>query len=231
MKSATLQRMLGEVVGTTLLVGIGTGTIVAAGRWGGIPQWLMAIAWFLAVLIPIVLFIQISGAHLNPAVTAALAWSGRIDWKEVPTYWLSQFAGAFLGSYIVLVTLGNESNLGATVPRNGDVGLAFALETTFTALLVASVFVLADRGEGRGHWRVWLPPAAVGLSTYLIGPWTGSSLNPARTVAPAVLSGTYSDIWVYLIAVPLGALIVAASWHPRSVDIKDRGPGRIGENK
>jgi glycerol uptake facilitator-like aquaporin len=92
--------------------------------------------------------------------------------------------------------------------------------------LVGAVFVLADLGEGRGGWRVVLPPTVVATSTYLIGPWTGSSLNPARTIAPALLSGTYTDLWVYLTAVPLGALFMAALWRPRSVDRLDRGPGR-----
>jgi len=221
-----VHRCLAEVAGTALLVGIGTGTIVAAGNAGGIPQGLMAAAWFLAVLVPIVLFIGVSGAHLNPAVTLALASSGRIAWREAPPYWLSQCAGAFLASFSVLFLLGGGSHLGATLPANGDVLRAFVSEAAFTALLVATVFVLADKGEGRGRWRILLPPAAVGLSTYIIGPWTGSSLNPARTLAPAVLSATYGDLWVYLVAVPLAAAVVAVLWRPRSVDLADRGPGR-----
>lgn len=221
------RRWAAELAGTALLVGIGTGTIVAAGRVGGIPQWMMAVAWFLAVLVPIVLFLHISGAHLNPAVTLALALSGRIAWKEAPGYWASQFAGAFLASTVVLVTLGGGSHLGATLPANGDVVRAFVAEAAFTASLVAMVFVLADRGEGRARWRILLPPLAVGLSTYVIGPWTGSSLNPARTLAPAVLSGTYTDLWVYLTAVPVAALMVASVWRPRAVDLRDRGPGRM----
>ena len=226
MPRSLVHRCLAEVAGTALLVGIGTGTIVAAGNAGGIPQGLMAAAWFLAVLVPIVLFIGVSGAHLNPAVTLALASSGRIAWREAPPYWLSQCAGAFLASFSVLFLLGGGSHLGATLPANGDVLRAFVSEAAFTALLVATVFVLADKGEGRGRWRVLLPPAAVGLSTYIIGPWTGSSLNPARTLAPAVLSATYGDLWVYLVAVPLAAAVVAVLWRPRSVDLADRGPGR-----
>jgi glycerol uptake facilitator-like aquaporin len=216
-----------EVAGTALLVGIGTGAIVAGARAGGIPQAELAVAWFLAVFVPIALFIRVSGAHLNPAVTFALAASGRIAWAEVPAYWAAQVAGAFVGSALVLASLGGGAHLGATVPAHGDVLLAFGAEAAFTALLVASVFVLADFGEGRLGWRVLLPPLAVGLSTYVIGPWTGSSLNPARTLAPAVLSGTYTDLWVYLVAVPLAAVLVAAAWRPRSVDIADRGPGRM----
>lgn len=219
-------RCLAEVAGTALLVGIGTGTIVAANDAGGIPQWAMALAWFLAVLVPIALFIRVSGAHLNPAVTLALAGSGRIAWKEAAPYWASQFAGAFLASLVVLASLGGASHLGATLPTDGNIPRTFAAEAAFTALLVGAVFVLADRGEGKIRWRTLLPPAAVGVSTYIIGPWTGSSLNPARSLAPAVVSGTYADLWVYLTAVPLAAVAVAALWKPRSVDVADRGPGR-----
>jgi aquaporin Z len=156
----------------------------------------------------------------------ALAASGRIAWREVPPYILGQVAGAFLGSVLVLAILGDTAHLGATVPAQGNVLRAFPAELVFTAMLIAAVFVLADLGEGNGRWRILLPPSVVGLSTYLIGPLTGSSLNPARTLAPAILSNTYTDLWVYLAAVPLGALLIAAIWRPRTVDRLDRGPGR-----
>ena len=220
------RRWLAELAGTALLVAIGTGAIVAGARGGGIPQWLLALAWFFAVLVPIILCIRTSGAQLNPAVTLALAASGRIAWRELPWYWASQTLGAFLGSTVVLVVLGRSHQLGSTVPVHGGAVAAFGLEATFTGLLVGAVFALSDRGEGRWRWRLLLPPAAVGLSTNLIGPWTGSSLNPARSLAPAVLSGTYTDLWVYLTSAPLAALAIAAAWRPRSVDLSDRGPGR-----
>jgi glycerol uptake facilitator-like aquaporin len=220
-------RAAAEAAGTALLVGIGTGSIVLGAHLGGVPQWTLAIAWFLAVMVPILLFVQLSGAHLNPIVTLALAGSGRIAWREVPAYVLGQMAGALLGSAVVLGTLGDLAHLGATVPADGNVARAFGGELVFTAALVAAVFVLADRGEGLHRWRLVLPPAVVGLSTYVIGPWSGSSLNPARTLAPALLSGTFTDLWVYLTAVPIGACLVAALWRPRAVDRLDRGPGRL----
>jgi len=218
--------MLAEGVGTALLVSIGTGAIVLFARAGGAAQWELAGAWLVAVLIPIVLFVDVSGAHLNPVVTLGLALSGRVAWAEAPSYLVAQFAGAFLGSALVAASFGTEAHLGSTVPSTG-VLVAFGAEATFTAALVAAVFLLADRGVGRRRWRLALPPLVVGVSTYLIGPLTGSSLNPARTLAPAILSGTTTDLWVYLTAVPLGALLVAAAWRPRSVDRLDRGPGRV----
>jgi aquaporin NIP len=225
------RRVAAEAIGTAILVGVGTGSILGADRAGGVPQWVLAVAWFLAVLIPIVLFIHVSGAHLNPAVTLALAASGRIDWREALPYVLGQLAGALIASASVLLVFGDVAHLGATVPAQGDVLRAFPSELIFTAALVAAVFVLADRGEGRGRWRVLLPPGVVGVATFIIGPWTGSSLNPARTVAPAILSGTYTDLWLYLIAVPLGALLVAFIWRPASVDRLDRGPGRSATDR
>jgi aquaporin NIP len=219
-------RVAGEAAGTALLVGIGTGTEVLASTLGGIPQWQMALAWFFAVFIPILMFIRLSGAHLNPAVTLGLAASGRIAWKEVPTYAVGQFLGAFAASGILLGIFGSRDHLGATLPMGISITSTFFLEFIFTAVLVTAVFLLADRGEGRFRWRLLLPPSVVGVSTFLIGPLTGSSLNPARTIAPAVLSATYASLWIYLIAVPLAALLVAALWRPTAVDRLDRGPGR-----
>ena len=220
------RRFVAEALGTALLVGIGTGAIVLAARGGGVPQWELAVAWFLAVMVPILLFVGVSGAHLNPAVTLALAVSGRVAWREVPEYVVAQVTGAFVGSGFVLVSLGSGAHLGSTIPSTGT-ATAFLSEAGFTAALIGAVFVLSDLGEGRFRWRLALPPLAVGVSTFVIGPLTGSSLNPARTIAPAVLSGTYEGLWLYLLAVPLAALGVGVAWRPRSVDLRDRGPGRV----
>jgi glycerol uptake facilitator-like aquaporin len=224
------RRALAELVGTALLVGIGTGAVVAASRVGGVAQFWIAVAWFIAVAAPIVLVVQVSGAHLNPAVTLGLAASGRIAWAEVPEYVAGQFAGAFVGSMVVFASLGPGADLGSTLPSISALGV-FACEAAFTALLLASVFFLADEGEGRLRWRLMLPPLVVSISTYVIGPLTGSSLNPARTIAPAVLSGSYTGIWIYLVAVPFGALLVALAWRPVSVDRSDRGPGRVAVDR
>lgn len=223
MRGRAFRTLAAEVAGTALLVAIGTGSIVGAASLGGAAQWELAVAWFLAVLCPILLFVDISGAHLNPAVTLALAGSGRVAWAEVPLYVAGQLGGALLGSAAVLAFLGPAAHLGATLPLDGDILRTLVLEGAFTALLVATVFVLADRGAGRFRWRLLLPPAAVGLSTFLIGPYTGSSLNPARSVAPAILSGTFTDLWVYLAATMLAALVLAVLWKPRWSDPTEHG--------
>ena len=218
-------RWVAEIAGTAALVGIGTGSIVAAARAGGVPQAELALAWLVAVLVPVLLFVRISGAHLNPAVSLALAVSGRIGWAELPGYVAAQCVGALAGSFAVREILGSDAHLGATVPTVSWAA-AFAAELAFTAVLVAAVFPRADRGEGRLRWRLALPALAVAVSTFVIGPWTGSSLNPARSIAPALLASTYTGLWIYLVATPLAAVVLGGCWRPRAVDREDRGPGR-----
>jgi aquaporin Z len=228
---AFARRCIAEALGTALLVGIGTGAIVAGARVGGISQALLAFCWFLAVTIPVVLFVTWSGAHLNPAVTLSLTLTRRIDPRESIGYIPSQLLGAFAGSSAVLLFLGNYANLGATVPTQGEFVWAMMGEAFFTAVLVGAVFYLADFGLGRGRWRLLLPGIVVGISTYVIGPVSGSSLNPARSIAPAVLSGVYTDLGFYILITLFAAAAVAAVWKPRSVDLLDRGPGRASASR
>lgn len=202
-------RLLAELAGTTVLVGIGTGAIVAGTNVGGVPQWELAIAWFLAVAIPIQLFASVSGAHFNPAVTLGLVASRRFPHRDAPPFVLAQLGGAFLGSFAVLALLGGSSHLGATLPGSEGPAWIFPLEFVFTFLLVISVLYLAELPRPPSRVELLLPAAVVGVSTLLIGPWTGSSLNPARSVAPAVLSGAYSWLWVYLGATLLAAAVAA----------------------
>ncbi len=205
-------RLETELVGTATLVGIGTGVVVAGGRFDGLDQWFLAARWFVAVTLPVAGFQRVSGAHLNPAITLALVWSRKFPKTEAGSYIVAKLAGAFAASLAVLVALGNHAQLGATVPIRGTLLEAGLAEFGFSLLLVAAALLLSFAGPGRGGWRLVLPGAVVGLSTYLIGPWTGSSLNPARTLAPAVLSGVYTDLWVYLTAIPLAGIIAAVLW-------------------
>ncbi|MCI4368022.1 MAG: aquaporin [Thermoplasmata archaeon] len=207
-----LERCAAEAAGTFLLVGIGTGAIVAAANAGGVSQWVMAIAWFGAVALPVLAFAFVSGSHINPAVTLSLVAARRFPPREALPYVGAQLVGAFAGSAVIWLVLGNAAHLGATLPRNGNLLATFALEFAFTALLILTVMFLSTPGKIPSRWELLLPAGAVGLSTWLIGPWTGSSLNPARTVAPAVLSGDYAGIWVYFLAVPLAALAVAVTF-------------------
>jgi len=162
------------------------------------------------VAIPILAFARTSGAHINPAVTVALVVARRFSLKELPAYVGAQFAGAFLGSALVGALIGTNAHWGATLPWHGDTALVAPLEFGFTTALILSVLFLTAPGKAPSNWELTLPAIVVGISTFLIGPWTGSSLNPARTLAPAVLSGDYAGVWVYLATVPAAAFI--AGW-------------------
>lgn len=209
MKHPLGTRCLAELAGTGFLVGIGCGAIVGATRVGGVPQVLLAGAWFVAVAAPVLAFASVSGAHLNPAVTLALAGSGRFPRREVPAYLGAQTLGAFGGAGAVLLALGNGAHLGATLPLGGDLVRTFLLELAFTLALLASVIYLTKAGKVPRAWELLLPALVVGISTFFIGPFTGSSLNPARSLAPAVLSDDYSGIWIYFTATLSAAGIVA----------------------
>lgn len=209
MKHPLATRLLAEAFGTALLVGVGTGAMVEGARLGGLPQWELAVAWFAAVTIPIVALESLSGAHLNPVVTLGQALAGRFPRGEVLPYLAAQLAGAFAGSAAVLASLGGAAHLGATMPAGGLVARAFLGEFVFTFGLLSAVFALVLYGPGRWRWRLLLPGAVVALATYFVGPWSGSSLNPSRSLAPAVLSGTYASLWVYFVAPPLAALLAA----------------------
>ncbi len=210
MTASLATRSLAELVGTAMLVGIGCGAIVAGADAGGVGQWVLAVSWFLAVLLPVVAFARVSGAHLNPAVTLMLVGSRRFPVREAPPYIAAQFAGAFVGAGVVLLSLGGAAHVGATLPRGDNLPRTFVDELGFTVALLLSVVYLSWPQKVVKAWEWFLPAIVVGVSTYLIGPWTGSSLNPARTFAPAVLSGDYLGIWVYFSAALVAAAFGAA---------------------
>lgn len=201
------RRCLAEALGTMLLVGLGTGTIVAGKNSGDLPLWGLAVAWFAAVAIPIQLFATISGAHLNPAVTMGLVTARRFPGREAPPYAAAQLAGAFAGTLAVWATVGNAAHLGATLP--GPTGPIWVLPLEFgsTLLLVGSVVYLTGVRPAPSRVMLLLPAAVVGAATFFIGPSTGSSLNPARSIAPALLSQDVDGLWLYLVATMLAALL------------------------
>lgn len=210
-------RCFAELAGTAILVGAGTGSIVSGAAVGGWPQWLLALSWFGAVALPIQAFAYVSGAHLNPAVTLGLVGARRFPPGEAPWFLVAQVAGGFLGSLAVLVLLGPQDHLGATLPGPAGPVWVFPLEFTGAFALVGSVLHLTGLGRAPRRTELLLPAGVVGLATFLIGPWTGCSLNPVRSLAPAVLSGDVTWLWLYFVATAAGTFAAVAVWrvHPR----------------
>lgn len=234
MTLSLLRRCLAEATGTALLVGIGTGTLVAGARAGGLPLGVVALAWFVAVALPIQAFADVSGAHLNPAVTLGLFAARPGPRRDAIGYLAAQLAGAFVGSLAVALLVGRDDHLGATQPGPAGPAWIVPLEFACTFLLVASVLALASLPRRPSRWALLAPAAVVGGSTYLIGPWTGSSLNPARSIAPAVLSNDFAWLWLYLAATLAGALAAAGlaralragrgrAPHPAELEVPPKG--------
>jgi aquaporin Z len=195
-----------EFIGTFALIfiGAGAGTVLGGGQLPGI-----AFAHGLTIMVFAYAFGDISGCHINPAVTVGLAAAGEFPRRNVAPYILAQIAGAVVAGYSLLAVFGGPVNhLGATLVDTQRItyGAAFALEAIGTFFLVNTVLNAAVRGAaGR------LAPFAIGMTVtvciLMFGALTGGSVNPARTIGPAVATGVFDGIGVYLVAQFMGGII------------------------
>lgn len=198
--------LVAEFVGTFALIFIGAGS-VAIGEGGLVG---VAFAHGLVLMVVAFSFGPISGAHINPAITIAM-WVGKqIENTTALAYIGAQLIGGVAGAYVLSLVLGGtDSGLGATTLATGVEPLeGFVLELILTFFLATTIFNTVVSGKVGSY-----APLAIGMTlTFAIlmgGPLTGASLNPARTLGPAIASGQYENIWVYLIATPLGAILAA----------------------
>ncbi len=210
--------VLGEIVGTFLLIFLGCGSVVAfterAGQ--GNPDLLaIALAWGFAVLAIVYAFGHVSGAHVNPAVTVGLAATRKFPWSAVPVYVVAQFVGAILASLAVWAVFGDSAReatllLGATIPGDGySNGVVFLAEVLITFILL--IVVMATATDERAE------SPAVGLGVGLtiaagilvVGPVSGASFNPARSLAPMLVSGEF-PAWLAYVAGPLAGGVIGA---------------------
>lgn len=205
-----MRKYVAEMLGTILLVLPGTGAIVATsltGQPGGIG---IVLAFGLGLLVAVYAFGNISGAAVNPAVTIGLAILGALPWKEVVPYIISQLIGATVASVLLLLFFGNVAHLGATVPGpHISVSMALGAEILGTFILMTGVAALT-------HPK--FPQAATGLSVGLsltaaalfTGSLSGGSFNPARSFGPALISGTWTVFWIYIVGPIIGAVLAAS---------------------
>lgn len=202
-----MKRLLAEFLGTFILIFVGTGAIVTNQATGGsLGHVGVSLVFGLVVLVTIHTFGDVSGAHLNPAVTVGFAAAGRFPWKDVPGYSIAQFGGAFVGSFTVKLLFPHTASLGATLPA-GSIMQSFILEVILTTILMLVILSVSTGSREKGITAGITIGAVIALEALIAGPISGASMNPARSLAPAVVSGHFQYLWLYPLATILGALI------------------------
>lgn len=209
-------KYLAEAVGTFCLVFAGTAAIVCDQATGGRVTGLgIGLVFGLAVMAMVYSVGHLSGAHLNPAVTLGFFAVGRMPWAEVPGYLAAQAAGALAGSAgVKLVFLESSGRLGMTLP-SGTLGQAFVMELILTFILMFVIMGVATDDRAQGSMAGLAIGATIAFEAILGGPVSGASMNPFRSLAPALLCGSLEGQWIYLVAPALGA--IAGAWTYRAV--------------
>jgi len=210
-----MKRFTAEFIGTFGLVFAGTGAIVINEVSGGAVTHVgIALTFGLVVLAMIYTFGDISGAHLNPAVTLGFWAARRMPIRDVPPYVASQILGAFAASASLRFHFPQNKLLGATFPAGTDVQ-SFALEAILTFFLMLTILNVSIGAKEKGITAGIAVGSIIGLEAMFAGPICGASMNPARSIAPAVVSGHLEHVWIYLAAPVVGA--VAATFACRCV--------------
>jgi MIP family channel proteins len=171
----------------------------------------VAISFGLVIMVTIYALGHISGAHFNPAVTFAFALTRHFPWPRVGVYWSAQLAGALAAALVLRGSLGDIAHVGATLPSGSD-GQAFLWEGVLTFFLMFVIMAVATDTRAVGEAAAIAIGGTVGLDAMFGGPITGASMNPARSLGPAIASSDYTAIWVYIAAPLLGAAAAAITY-------------------
>jgi aquaporin Z len=201
-----------ELIGTFIVIVFATGSVVLDAKLNGVLGLpFIAIAPAIAVAIGVYLFGKITMAHFNPAVTVGFLISKHLIKKGLLLiYLLAEILGALLASIFIYFTLGNEVNLGANAPNytNFPIPFIIGIEILASALLMLVILIVVYT-KGLKKFGGIAIGAIVGIDIFVFGLISGASMNPARSLAPAIVSGYYVDLWLYLTAPFIGTSIVA----------------------
>lgn len=207
-----LRKSVSEILGTFALVFCGTGAIIIDKETGGAVSHVgVAVTFGLIVMAMIYGLGEISGAHLNPAVSIAFSLAGRLPARALAPYITSQITGALLASVLLRFLFPGNSLLGATIPAGSPLQ-SFILELILTFILMLVIMGVATGPKEQGLFAGIAIGGVILLEAMFAGPICGASMNPARSLAPALVSGHIESLWVYLTAPVAGAALAIPTW-------------------
>jgi aquaporin NIP len=206
-----------EAIGTFILVFAGTGAVVFGDITDGqVTPLGIGLVFGLVVMALIYTLGDVSGAHINPAVTIAFWAAGKFPGRQVAPYIVSQCAGAILASLLLLALFGNHADMGATIPIKIEgerlVYQCLILETILTFILMFVILNIATGSREQGIVAGIAIGGVIAMEATFAGPISGASMNPARSLGPALVSWNFSSLWIYLLGPTLGALLAVPAW-------------------
>jgi MIP family channel proteins len=224
MNERLLRESLAEFIGTFMLVLVGAGAVTAMGQQAtrvAADVVVAALAHGLILVAIIATFGNISGAHVNPAVTLGLLIGGKVSLNKATFYWIAQILGGIVAAFVLRYIFQNATTLGNTLPSSSDVhaGKIIILEALGTFFLVSTVYQAATYSKFGGFAMIAIP-FTLAASILFIGPLTGASFNVARTVGPAIATGNYTELIAYLVGI-LGGGALAGALHSSYFSTED----------
>ena len=206
MSISYLRSLVAEAIGTFALVFAGCGAIMVDSKTHALGHVGVAFSFGLVIMAMIYAVGHVSGAHFNGAVTFAFALTRHFPWPRAVGYWAAQLTGALAAAAILRGSLGNIANVGATLP-SGSQAQSFLWEFVMTAFLMFVILAVATDTRAVGEAAAIAIGGTIGLDAMFGGPISGASMNPIRSIAPALVSGDLHALWLYIVAPILGASV------------------------
>jgi MIP family channel proteins len=198
--------LVAEAIGTFALVFAGAGAVMVDAKTHALGHVGVAITFGLVIMAMIYAVGHISGAHFNAAVTFAFALTRHFPWRRAAGYWLAQFVGAVSAAALLRGSLGDIANVGATLP-SGSQGKSFLWELVMTFFLMFVILAVATDTRAVGEAAAIAIGGTIGLDAMFGGPISGASMNPMRSIGPALVSGDLHALWLYIVAPLIGAAL------------------------
>lgn len=211
LKSQDIKKYTAEFIGTFALVFCGTGAIIVNQQSNG-SLGLVGISLAFGIIVSAIIYVfgNISGAHINPSVTIALIIGKVISKKDASFYIIAQILGAILASILLKYMFPENLTLGATIP-SGSLLQSFIIEAVLTFFLMLTILGITSKEENSSVVGLMIGLVVTGIILFA-GPISGGSFNPARSFAPALLSGNLTSLWIYIAAPTLGTILAVSIW-------------------